>query len=320
MSRVCTFEAAGRRRVGVAVEGGVADLNAARTLLAGGAAGRKWETVIDLLAAGAKGREAVRQAEAWLQGRGVELADRAGEQVVFPEEQVLFLAPVPNPPKILCIAGNYMEHLQEGRTDVERPQDIHVFTKVGSNVAIGHRAAIVIANTVDKLDYEMEIGVVIGKTGRYIPPEKAARHIGGYTCFNDVSDRAFMPEAGRTIHWFPMKSQDHSAPMGPYLLLAPEEDGPVDLEMRLWVNGDLRQNARTTRMIFPPAWIVSRLSQWITLEVGDVIATGTPAGNAWSRQDFLKDGDVIELEIERIGRLRNRIAFEEPVYRNGERE
>ena len=232
---------------------------------------------------------------------------------------IKLLAPVPRPPKILCLAGNYAAHVREGPrgASASMPVDIHVFTKFPSTGVIGHEEPIVVSSMVTKLDYELELGLVVGKRGRYIPTEKALEHMGGYTVFNDVCDREYMPSASRSIHWFSMKSQDNFAPMGPYLLLAQDVPDPNSLGIKLWVNGELRQDANTSDMVFSVAQVVSRLSDFVTLEVGDVIATGTPAGNGWSRGSFLQDGDVIEAQVEGIGLLRNRVAFEEPTYRAG---
>jgi 2-keto-4-pentenoate hydratase/2-oxohepta-3-ene-1,7-dioic acid hydratase in catechol pathway len=239
--------------------------------------------------------------------------------VIYGLDEVKLLAPVPRPPKILCLAGNYAAHVREGPrgADAALPVDIHVFTKFPGTSAIGHEDPVVVPTTVEKLDYELELGVVIGRRGKYIPADVALDHVGGYTVFNDVCDRAYMPSPERSIHWFAMKSQDNFAPMGPCLLLAQDVPDPNDLEIKLWVNGELRQDASTSDMVFSVAQVVSRLSDFVTLEVGDVIATGTPAGNGWSRGMFLKDGDVVEAQVAGIGLLRNRIVFEEPVYRAG---
>jgi 2-keto-4-pentenoate hydratase/2-oxohepta-3-ene-1,7-dioic acid hydratase in catechol pathway len=324
MTRLCTYSVGDDVRLGIVLDDRVADLNLARAIVQPAdvdrASGDAWPTMIDFLAEGAAGAQIARDLEASFLERGEEALrgpDKA--RVFYGLDEIRLLAPVPRPPKILCLAGNYAAHVREGPrgASAQLPVDIHVFTKFPSTGVIGHDEPIVVSSRVTKLDYELELGVIIGKRGRYIPAERALEHVGGYTVFNDVCDREYMPSAERAIHWFAMKSQDNFAPMGPCLLLAQDVPDPNDLDIKLWVNGELRQDANTSDMVFSVAQVVSKLSDFVTLEVGDVIATGTPAGNGWSRGIFLQDGDVVEAQVTGIGLLRNRIAFEEPVYRAG---
>ena len=305
-------------RLGLVAGDAVADLKRAYDMSRQGVS-VPWSDMISLLAAGEEGIRATKQAEAWLEKRTAGSVGSEEKDLMFRLDEVKLLPPVPRPPKIICLAGNFRSHVREGRKGdaAPLPKDIHVFTKFASISAIGHGDPIVMPNNVDKLDYELELGIVIGKRGRYIPVERALEHVGGYTVFNDISDRSYMPSADRPIHWFAMKTRDNSAPMGPCLLLAGDAPSAQDMGMKLWVNGELRQDGRTSDMVFTIAEAVSRLSRWVTLEVGDVVASGTPAGNGWSRGIFLQHGDVIEAEIEGIGRLRNEVVFEEPVYRAG---
>jgi len=319
MTRLCTFKADEKVRLGIVMDQAVADLNLAYALSGNSASESTWPTMIDFLSGGEANIKAAKKVEKFLAEKRDDIRGSGNERGLFPLDTIKFLATIPKPPKFLCLAGNYMAHLQEGRkgTAAPPPEDIHVFTKFPGTSVIGNEDPIIVPSTIEKLDYELEIGIVIGQRGRYIPVEKAIDHIGGYTVVNDVSDRSYMPSPNKSIHWFAMKAQDNFGPIGPCLLLADDVPHPVDLSMKLWVNGELRQDARTSQMIFNPAQVVSRLSELITLEVGDVIATGTPAGNGWSRSMFLKDRDIIEAEIENIGRLRNKVVFEEPVYRKG---
>lgn len=228
------------------------------------------------------------------------------------------LPPVERPGKFICLAGNYMEHLRErdGEAAV-RPKDIHAFVKVNTSV-IGPNDDVVAGKSISMLDYELELGVVIGKRGRYIPVEKAAEHIGGYFVANDIGDRAFMPEVpGGRIHWLAMKAQDTFAPYGPCILLREPGMKLSDLKMRIWINGELRQSVDPSQMVFSPEETIARLSQWMTLEPGDLIITGTPAGNAWSRKQFLKEGDVMRAEMDHVGAITNRVTFEDEIYRFG---
>jgi 2-keto-4-pentenoate hydratase/2-oxohepta-3-ene-1,7-dioic acid hydratase in catechol pathway len=324
MTRLCTFKVADDARLGIALDDCVADLNLARAILESAGVDRAsvdtWPTMIDFLAEGATSAQIAQGLEASLLERGKEgLYGPGGARAIYGLDEIKLLAPVPRPPKILCLAGNYAAHVREGPrgSSASMPVDIHVFTKFPGTSVIGHEEQIRVSSTVEKLDYELELGVIIGKRGRYIPTERALEHVGGYTVFNDVCDREYMPSASRSIHWFAMKSQDNFAPMGPYLLLAQDVPDPNALDIKLWVNGELRQDANTADMVFSVAKVVSRLSDFVTLEVGDVIATGTPAGNGWSRGSFLQNGDVVEAQVEGIGLLRNQVAFEEPIYRAG---
>jgi 2-keto-4-pentenoate hydratase/2-oxohepta-3-ene-1,7-dioic acid hydratase in catechol pathway len=173
-----------------------------------------------------------------------------------------------------------------------------------------------VTRAMKKLDYELELGVVIGHGGRNIPVEKAMDHVGGYTLFNDMSDRGTLRlgESNRFIDWYHMKAPDGFAPTGPYILLSEKGVDPHKLRLRLWVNGELRQKATTGDMIWKVAEQVSYLSTVATLRPGDVIGTGSPAGNAASWGKYLEPGDVIEGEIQKIGRQKFEIQLEKPSY------
>jgi len=165
------------------------------------------------------------------------------------------------------------------------------------------------------LDHEIELAVVIGKKGRYIPSERAMDHVAGYTIINDISDREYIVQKEtQRVNWFFMKAQDTFAPLGPYLVLKDEIKNPHVLRLRLWVNGELRQDS-SEDMIFMIPEIITQISRFVTLEPGDIIATGTPTGTSFSTKQYLKAGDVVECEIDRIGRLKNFIKLEKPVYR-----
>jgi 2-keto-4-pentenoate hydratase/2-oxohepta-3-ene-1,7-dioic acid hydratase in catechol pathway len=142
-------------------------------------------------------------------------------------------------------------------------------------------------------------------------------HVAGYTILNDISDREYVgkKDPGRMINWFFMKAQDTFAPLGPYLVLRDEIQDPHRLRLRLWVNSRLRQDSRGEEMIFKIPEIISRISRFVTLEPGDIISTGTPMGTSFSTRQYLKEGDVVECEIEGIGRLKNPIQVAKPVYR-----
>lgn len=230
--------------------------------------------------------------------------------------QVKILPPILNPPKIMCLARNYVSHVREVIGDGPLPVDLLVFMKP-STALIGQGEAIVVPPTCRELDHEIELAVVIGKKGRYIPEDRAMEHVAGYTILNDISDREYVGknDPNRRVNWFFMKAQDTFAPLGPYLISKDEIKDPHNLRLRLWVNGDLRQDSEGEEMIFKIPHIISRISRFVTLEPGDIISTGTPTGTSFSTHQYLKDGDVLECEIEGMGRLKNFVKVEQVVYR-----
>lgn len=229
--------------------------------------------------------------------------------------QAKLLPPILNPPKIMCLARNYVSHVREVIGDGPLPVDLLVFMKP-STALIGQGQAIIVPPTCRELDHEIELAVIIGRKGRYIPEEKAMDHVAGYTIMNDISDREYVGknDPNRRVNWFFMKAQDTFAPLGPYLITKDEIKDPHNLRLRLWVNGELRQDSQGEEMIFKIPYIVSRISRFVTLEPGDIISTGTPTGTSFSSQQYLQDGDVIECEIEAIGRLKNFVKVEQAIY------
>ena len=229
--------------------------------------------------------------------------------------KVRLLPPISNPPKILCLARNYVSHAREVAGDAPLPQSLLVFMKPATAI-IGPGDSVVVPPDCQKLDHEVELAVVIGKKGRYIPSEKAMDHVAGYTIINDISDREYIVQKEtQRVNWFFMKAQDTFAPLGPYLVLKDEIKDPHVLKLRLWVNGELRQDSTGEDMIFMIPEIISQISRFVTLEPGDIIATGTPTGTSFSTKQYLKAGDVVECEIEGIGRLKNSIQVKNPGYR-----
>ncbi|MFQ5895295.1 MAG: fumarylacetoacetate hydrolase family protein [Nitrospinota bacterium] len=234
----------------------------------------------------------------------------------FPEEEVVFFPPVPHPPKnVICLGLNYRDHVEEGlRAGSLSPQMAKVdhpiyFTKAHTSL-LGHRGGIIHHPTTRTLDYEGELALVIGRRGRDIPPEGVYEHIFGYTNANDISarDRQRMHK-----QLFKGKSMDTHCPMGPYLVPKEYFGDPMDVMLRTWVNGELRQETNTSAMIHDIAAQVSVLSLGMTLEPGDIILTGTPSGVGYARETptFLQPGDVVEVEVEGLGRLRNTVVAPE---------
>jgi len=220
-------------------------------------------------------------------------------------EDAQVLAPIISPPKIVCLGLNYRDHIAEQNAAL--PEDLIIFMKPRTAV-IGPEDAIVKPAFVEKLDYEAELAIIIGRKGRNIRSEDAKRHVFGYTCFNDVSARDIQ---FKDKQWTRGKSFDTFAPMGPCITKADQIGNPSNLWIRTHVNGELRQNSSTSNMVFNVYQIVQKLSQVMTLEPCDVIATGTPAGVGFATKPmpkFLKSGDSIQIDIENIGILRNRIV------------
>jgi 2-keto-4-pentenoate hydratase/2-oxohepta-3-ene-1,7-dioic acid hydratase in catechol pathway len=211
------------------------------------------------------------------------------------------------PNRVFAIGRNYLAHAEEG--GAKPPKLPLIWTKLNSAVT-GDGAAIVIpSDHQDAVDYEGELAVVIGTPGRRISAATALGHIGGYTAANDVTARDAQDEMAQ---WTLPKSMPTFAPLGPHLLTADEIDDPQDLTIETWVSGEQRQLGSTKDMIFPIAELVSFLSQYLDLEVGDVIETGTPAGVGWRRQPkaTLQPGQEVEVRIEPIGVLRNPVWAE----------
>lgn len=203
--------------------------------------------------------------------------------------------------KIVAVGLNYVDHARE--VDLALPERPLLFAK-WPNAVIGDGDAIVIPPGVDQVDYEAELAAVIGARVKGVSVENALEAVEGYTCLNDVSARVIQFADGQ---WTRAKSIDTFCPIGPRLVPRDEVGDPQSLRIVCRVNGELRQDSTTADMLFPVAELVAFISETITLEPGDVIATGTPPGVAFGRPDprYLRDGDMVEVEIERIGTLTN---------------
>jgi len=214
-------------------------------------------------------------------------------------EHERWASPVARPGKVICIGLNYSDHAKESNMAI--PQEPIVFQK-GSNTVVGPYDPILIPRGSEKTDWEVELGVVIGKDARYLETiETAKGHIAGYTVVNDVSERAFQLERGG--QWTKGKSCDNFTPTGPWLLTADEVADVHNLRLQLRVNGQPMQDGNTNNLIFDVYYIVHYLSQFMTLEAGDLILTGTPAGVGLGMQPplYLKAGDTVELGVEGLG-------------------
>ncbi len=227
------------------------------------------------------------------------------EAVLMPDE-VALKAPILRPGKIICIGLNYHDHAAEAGVPV--PDYPAVFAKY-SNAVIGPGEAIVLPRISQQVDYEAELGVVIGRRAKGVAEADAPGYVAGYLAFNDVSARDFQ---NRTSQWTIGKTFDTFAPMGPALVTADEIPDPHNLNIRLSIGGEVLQNSNTRNLVFGVPTLVACLSAVMTLEPGDVIATGTPGGVGFARKPprWLRPGDVVRVEIEGIGTLENPVIAE----------
>lgn len=221
-------------------------------------------------------------------------------------DSVRLAAPIPRPGKILCIGLNYRDHAQEtGKPIPERPI---LFSKF-STAVVGPNEPVVLPRVSSQVDFEAELGVVLGRRAKHVPRERALEHVLGYVILNDVSARDLQYGDGQ---WQRGKSCDTFAPLGPAIVTIDEIPDPGALGIRLRLNGAVMQESNTRQLIFGVPDLIAFLSQTITLEPGDVLATGTPAGVGCARQPpvFLKPGDQLEVEIDGLGLLANPVVAE----------
>ena len=233
------------------------------------------------------------------------LPDSAGASLRQPLDRVRLAPPLANPSKIICVGLNYHDHCRE--QNIKVPDRPILFAKFPSSI-IGPGDEITWPPEASrKVDHEAELAVIIGREGRHIPIDQAYDYVAGYTIVNDVSARDVQFSDGQ---WARGKSFDTFCPMGPYLLTADEVPDPHTLRIRCWVNGELRQDSNTRELIFKVPDLLAYISKTCTLMPGDILSTGTPGGVGVFRdpQVFLKTGDLVEIEIDKLGRLRNRVG------------
>ncbi len=223
----------------------------------------------------------------------------------FIEESAIDYAPaVQKPGKIICSGANYRAHVEEANFNI--PEFPIYFPKYQNSLA-AHNEEIIPPSVTQQVDYEVELVAVIGKQAKNVSQEEALEYVFGYSVGNDLSARELQ---FRGLQWMYGKAIDKFAPIGPYVVTADEIPDPQDLELKCWVNGDLRQSSNTKHMIFPIAEMISDLSKIMTLEPGDVLFTGTPEGVILGREEkiWLKAGDEIVCEVAGVGRLVNRLT------------
>jgi len=285
-------------RLGVKTDKGVVDVAAASAVFPE-EGGKAPQTVHDAIAGGETALRALRS-----------LAEQAiGEPAadfVLPEDDIRFGPCVTNPQKIVCIGLNYRKHAEETKAPI--PKYPILFSKF-NNALTGHGRDVTLPKTSAEVDYEAELAIVIGKRAKDVSEEEALDYVFGYCCANDLSARDLQL---RTPQWLLGKTCDGFCPLGPYLVTADEVGDPNRLYIRTTVNGQVRQHSNTADMIFSCRQIVSYISRHMTLLPGDVILTGTPEGVVLGypkeKRVYLQPGDVVSVEIERLGVLTNRLV------------
>ncbi|MBE2277093.1 MAG: fumarylacetoacetate hydrolase family protein [Rhodobacteraceae bacterium] len=302
--KLVTYEQFGQPRFGAVVGENIVDLERASAALAAKtAAVRPLPAAIELFLA----QSSVLDASA----RAVVQAAAAGQLDVFltPLADAVLLPPVPRPSKIICVARNYAEHAREAGLQIS---EIPILFARFASTQIGQDAAISVPSVSHQLDWEGELAVVLGagSNGRRIGKAEAMDLVYGYTIFNDVTVRDYQ---FRVTQYTAGKNFRHSGPCGPWLVTRDEIDNPHKLQIVTRINGVEKQSANTDTMIFDIPTILEHIADFIDLEPGDLIPTGTPAGVGFKRNppEFLKDGDVVEVEITGLGILRNPVRNEE---------
>ena len=286
--RFVSFLQDGEQRIGCSLANGIVDLSKVDS-----------DIPTDFALLIAQGPEALSQAHA--------AALTAGSDTYVDANDITYLPLITRPPKIICIGRNYAAHAIEG--GVEPPSYPEIFYR-GSSSLIGHNQPIIRPLCSDKLDYEAELVAIIGKRGRHISRENALDYIAGYSIFNDGTLRDYQR---RSSQWTIGKNFDDTGAFGPEFVSADElPPGASGLRIQSRLNGRIMQDANTSDFIFPMDDLIAKLSECMTLEPGDVIVTGTPAGVGYARTPpiYMQEGDVCEVEIEGIGTLKNPILNE----------
>lgn len=294
--KLLTFQTGAGLAVGMVTKKGVLNIASAAAALS---YNETIPTVMnDILEGGRKAQDHLKQL--------ARKAETEGDDSLFiPEEQLVWGPCVPKPGKIICVGLNYRKHAIETNSPI--PQTPILFSKYNNSLS-GHGQDVEIPDLTQKLDYEAELAVVIGSQAKNVGREIALDYVAGYCCANDLSARDLQLQ---TSQWLAGKSCDGFCPLGPYLVTSDEVDNPNSLQIRTYVNGEVRQNSNTSDMIFHVDEIVSFISGLMTLEPGDVILTGTPEGVVMGyppeMQKYLQPGDEVMIEIESLGSLTNRV-------------
>jgi 2-keto-4-pentenoate hydratase/2-oxohepta-3-ene-1,7-dioic acid hydratase in catechol pathway len=286
--RLATYAIDGEIEYGAVTNGGIVDLSARF--------GEQYPTLREVIAAGALNRLA---------------EDAAGRAADHPLDAVTWLPPIPQPEKIICIGVNYPDRNAEYRDGEDAPKYPSMFMRTPRSF-VGHNAPLVRPRASAQLDYEGELVIVIGKAGRHIAQASALDHIAAITLCNEGTIRDWVRHAKFNVTQG--KNFDSTGSLGPWLVPYTDEAQIADIRLTTRVNGETRQDDRTSRLIFPLRYLINYISTFTTLIPGDIIVTGTPTG-AGARFDpprYLKPGDVIEVEADNIGLLRNGVVDETP--------
>lgn len=275
------------------------------------------DNLLDLLPCGASA-DAASKLAAWCE----KSASAIPAGAVLETDKVELLTPVPRPNNIFLLAGNYNEHIKEGGgMATERAETFpYVFMKpVSTTLTDPNKPVVVPSSSPNHIDWELELAVVIGKTCKHVKEADALKYVAGYTVINDISDRKFRPNPGRKprerdafFDWLHGKWHDSFCPCGPCITSAASIPNPQTLDMKLWLNGKIRQDASTAQQIFPVAAVIEFISNMCTLQPGDLISTGTPAGVGNSTGTYVKAGDTLEAWIASIGKLVSPVTAETP--------
>lgn len=312
--RLCRYELAGEARVALYDEAGLVDLLALAEVV-GVPLPEPSPHLLDYLPP--EGRLAATAQN--LSDSFAALSPEARQPHLISQDSVRMLVPIAQPSKVVLLAGNYAAHVEEGGDQAAERRDTfpYFFLKPPATTLTHPGDPVVLpAVSPDHIDWEIELGVIVGQRCRQVPESEALNYVAGYTVCNDISDRQMQinpdrqqREKDRFFDWLHGKWHDTFLPMGPGVL-SPEGVDPQTFPLRLAVNGEVMQQGSTAQMIFPVAALISILSTFVTLEPGDIISTGTPAGVGAARKPpvFLKAGDVVEAEIGPIGVLRNPVS------------
>ena len=256
------------------------------------------ETMLELLDMGEAGRDLAERL----------LASKDLPEDAYAPADLKMCAPIPRPRKnIFAIGLNYVRHNEEFTGSTKLPEHPIIFTKAPTTVIGPNDPIRLRPDLSEQIDYEGELGIVIGKAGRDISPDEAEAHIFGYTIINDVTARDLQKRTGQ---WFMGKSLDTFCPMGPYIVHKSVVGWPVRLDVKTTVSGNLRQDSNTEHLYFDIPTLIAAVSAGLTLEPGDIIATGTPegVGMGFDPPKFLRSGDLVEVDIERLGVLKNPVS------------
>ena len=319
--KLATYAIKGQQYVGsvIANDKLVVDLAAADKALARKekrAAHPFFTDMISLLEAGPKGISAAKKASAAVEEK-VAAKPKSDGKVTHPLSRVRLKAPVPNPRKVLCLAGNYQDHIEEGgrKMALQDKETPRIFMKPPTTTVIAPEDNILIPPVARAIDWEGELAVVIGRRAKGVKTEQALRYVAGYTVMNDVSERDLLIKnrtdsrpQDKWFDWLNGKWLDTSAPQGPWIVTTDDIPNPQTLDISTFINGVRKQFNNTGQMLYQVAQVIEYISAFITLEPGDLISTGTISGVGNTTGTYLKPGDRVEIEISKIGVLRNKVA------------